>query len=119
MISAFCHWDASDSVAQVDGLLGLKQQQAGVVQAREAVRQAEETLRQGRSIMLFTVITIIFVSISMATKSLKMLTSPPLPLSFGAGIFGMNLETFGSSWTLRKEMTYISLYFPLNTLKRN
>jgi len=39
----------------------LKQQQAGVVQAREAVRQAEETLRQGRSIMLFTVITIIFV----------------------------------------------------------
>jgi hypothetical protein len=46
----------------LDGLLGLKQQQAGVIQAREAVRQAEETLRQGRSIMLFTVITIIFVS---------------------------------------------------------
>lgn len=45
----------------MDGLLGLKQQQAGVVQAREAVRQAEEVLRQGRSIMLFTVITIVFV----------------------------------------------------------
>ncbi|PMD59492.1 uncharacterized protein K444DRAFT_613449 [Hyaloscypha bicolor E] len=75
----------------VDGLLGLKQQQAGVVQAREAVRQAEETLRQGRSIMLFTVITIIF-----------------LPLTFGTGIFGMNLETFGSTWTLRKEITYIT-----------
>jgi hypothetical protein len=39
----------------------LKQQQAGVVQARKAVQQTEETLRQGRSIMLFTVITIIFV----------------------------------------------------------
>ncbi len=47
---------------QLDGLLGLKQQQAGVIQARKAVQQTEETLKQGRSIMLFTVITIIFVS---------------------------------------------------------
>jgi len=40
----------------------LKQQQAGVVEAREAVKQGEESLKQGRSIMLFTVVTIIFVS---------------------------------------------------------
>jgi hypothetical protein len=33
-----------------------------VVEAREAVKQATETLKQGRSIMLFTVVTIIFVS---------------------------------------------------------
>jgi hypothetical protein len=46
----------------LDALLGLKQQQASVVQARKAVQQTEETLRQGRAIMLFTVITIIFVS---------------------------------------------------------
>jgi len=37
----------------------LKLQQAGVIQAQEA---SEEALKQGRSIMLFTVITIIFVS---------------------------------------------------------
>jgi hypothetical protein len=43
-------------------LLALKQQQAGIVEAREAVNQAQETLRQGRSIMLFTIVTIIFVS---------------------------------------------------------
>jgi hypothetical protein len=42
-------------------LLELKQQQAGVVEAREAVKQGEETLRQGRSIMLFTIVTITFV----------------------------------------------------------
>ena len=38
-----------------------RQQQAGVVEAREAVKQANETLKQGRSIILFTVVTIIFV----------------------------------------------------------
>lgn len=32
------------------------------LEAREAVEQGRETLRQGRTIMLFTVVTIIFVS---------------------------------------------------------
>lgn len=36
-----------------------------------------------------------------------MLISPKLPLSFGASVFGMNLLTFGPSWNLHKEMTYI------------
>jgi len=79
----------------LDSLLGLKQQQAGVVQARESVIQAEETLRQGRSIMLFTVITIIF-----------------LPLSFVSGIFGMNAAEFnGGIWNLRRELKYM---FPIS-----
>jgi hypothetical protein len=43
-------------------LLTLKQQQAGVIEAREAVKNAAETLKQGQSIMLFTVVTLIFVS---------------------------------------------------------
>ena len=38
--------------------MDLKLQQAGVIQVQEA---SEEALKQGRSIMLFTVITIIFV----------------------------------------------------------
>jgi hypothetical protein len=33
-----------------------------VVEAREAVRQGTETLKQGKSIMLFTAVTIVFVS---------------------------------------------------------
>ncbi len=48
---------------QLKDLLDLKQQQAGVVEAREAVKQAKETLKQGRSIMLFTIVTIVFVSL--------------------------------------------------------
>ncbi|KAH7369612.1 hypothetical protein BKA65DRAFT_385928 [Rhexocercosporidium sp. MPI-PUGE-AT-0058] len=75
----------------LNDLLGLKQQQASVVQARKSVQQTEETLRQSRSIMLFTIITIIF-----------------LPLSFGATLFGMNANEFeGGKWTFRQEVTYM------------
>ncbi|KAH8585559.1 hypothetical protein B0O99DRAFT_603206 [Bisporella sp. PMI_857] len=82
-------------------LLDLKQKQASVIEARSARKevkassdQAEEfvslaygAVRQGRSIMLFTIVTIIF-----------------LPLSFFTSLFGMNAKkrvngdfTFGSS----------------------
>jgi len=54
--------DAAENTSlALKDLLALKQQQAGVVEAREAVKQGEETLKQGRSIMLFTIVTIIFV----------------------------------------------------------
>lgn len=49
------------TVPQVNDLLGLKQQQASVVQAYEAMKQGEETVRQGKAIMVFTVMTILFV----------------------------------------------------------
>ena len=49
-------------MTQLKDLLTLKQQQAGVIEAKEAVKQATETLNQGGTIMLFTVVTIIFVS---------------------------------------------------------
>ena len=44
-------------------LIALKQQQAGVVEAQESVKQGEETLRQSGTLMLFTIVTIIFVRI--------------------------------------------------------
>lgn len=49
-------------IEQLENLLALKQQQASVVQAWQAVQQAGEAVRQGRAIMVFTLITIIFVS---------------------------------------------------------
>jgi hypothetical protein len=49
-------------MSKVNDLLALKQQQAGVMQAWQSVKQSEETLRQGRAIMMFTVVTIVFVS---------------------------------------------------------
>jgi len=73
--------------SSLERLVDLKLQQAGVIQAQEA---SEEALKQGRSIMLFTVITIIF-----------------LPLSFVASVFSMStaatdyrdgLMTFGEEF---------------------
>lgn len=49
---------------QLDHLLNLKQQQASVFQTWQSTKQAEETMRQGRAIIIFTVMTIIFVSIN-------------------------------------------------------
>ncbi|KAK4449050.1 hypothetical protein QBC34DRAFT_438485 [Podospora aff. communis PSN243] len=89
--------ESAKSTAQsVNDLLNLKQQQASVVQAWESVNQAEEAVRQGRAIMMFTIITIIF-----------------LPLSFMSSIFGMNnvdLEGPGNTWTLRGQL---ELMFPI------
>jgi type IV secretory pathway TraG/TraD family ATPase VirD4 len=66
-----------------------------VIEAREAVKQATETLKQGRSIMLFTVVTIIF-----------------LPLGFCASVFGMNTAEFnGGLLTLHAEFYYM---FPIS-----
>lgn len=48
-------------VSQVVDLLTLKQQQASVVQIA-SLTNAEETVRQGRAIMMFTIVTIVFVS---------------------------------------------------------
>lgn len=47
---------------QVKDLLELKQQQAGVVQAWQSVKYSNEAMRQGRSILVFTIVTIVFVS---------------------------------------------------------
>jgi hypothetical protein len=49
------------TVKQLEHLLELKQQQASVLQAWQAIRHGEEAVKQGRAIMIFTVITIIFV----------------------------------------------------------
>ncbi|KAK7744941.1 hypothetical protein SLS53_003174 [Cytospora paraplurivora] len=64
---------AESTAHNVTELLSLKQQQASVVQTYESTRQGEETVRQGKAIMVFTVVTIIF-----------------LPLSFMSSLFGMN-----------------------------
>ncbi|KAK2610531.1 hypothetical protein N8I77_003954 [Diaporthe amygdali] len=71
---------ALSTAENVNDLLSLKQQQASVVQAYEAMKQGEETVSQGKAIMVFTVMTILF-----------------LPLSFMSSLFGMNaVELTGS-----------------------
>lgn len=61
---------------QIKDLLDLKQQQASILQAWQSVKQADETVRQGRSIMIFTIVTIIFVHLSSCLCSSSLLTGP-------------------------------------------
>lgn len=62
-----CRWSLTAElmltreINQIKDLLALKQQQASVLQAWQSGKEAEEMARQGQSIMMFTVITIIFV----------------------------------------------------------
>lgn len=62
---------------QLNHLLSLKQQQASIIEAKLALKRADESVTQGRSVMLFTIVTIIF-----------------LPLSFMTSVFGMNSAEF-------------------------
>ncbi|KAF6833635.1 ankyrin repeat protein [Colletotrichum musicola] len=72
---------SAESTSQgIKDLLDLKQQQASILQAWQSVKQADESVRQGRSIMIFTIVTIIF-----------------LPLSFMSSVFGMNNSDFGDN----------------------
>lgn len=64
----------NDNLTQV---LDLKQKHASAVEARFQRVQAQETARQGRTIMVFTIVTIVF-----------------LPLSFLASFFALNIIEF-------------------------
>ncbi|KAK0619465.1 hypothetical protein B0T14DRAFT_208799 [Immersiella caudata] len=80
---------------QLEGLLGLKQQQASIVEAKAALKRADESVKQGRAIMAFTLVTIFF-----------------LPLGFFAAFFGMNnADTTGDTWmTLDQQVMYMFIF---------
>lgn len=79
-------------------------------EAPVAVSQGRETMQQGRSIMLFTVVTIIFVSPQHLQQPK---VQPPtqncqLPLSFLSSIPGMNVAEFnGGPLTLGIDFAYM------------
>jgi len=78
------------------------------LEAREAVEQGRETVRQGRTIMLFTVVTIIFVGRTLFSYERLPDIVTQMPLSFLASIFGMNVaELNGGTLTFREEFTYM------------
>jgi hypothetical protein len=86
---------AQSTSSSLTDLLALKQQQASVVQAWQSVKQSEEAVSQGRAIMMFTVVTILF-----------------LPLSFMASVFGMNAVNFGQGTVkLSQQFKYM---FPIS-----
>ena len=65
-------------------LLDLKQKQANVAEARSQRHQAEQTTTQGKAILLFTIITIVFLPLSFMASffALQIVDFPRLTLSF-------------------------------------
>ncbi|TGO28752.1 hypothetical protein BPAE_0023g00170 [Botrytis paeoniae] len=89
---------AREIAEQLRDLLTLKQQQASIIEATASLDRADESVHQGRSIMVFTVITIIF-----------------LPLSFMSSIFGMNAVEFtGSSNSVMGIREQFEFMFPIS-----
>ncbi|KAI0592859.1 hypothetical protein F4775DRAFT_60436 [Biscogniauxia sp. FL1348] len=84
----------------IRSLLDLKQKQATIAEAlstvsyaKQEAEQAEESTRQGRTLMLFTVVTILF-----------------LPLSFMAAFFAINIDVFPVNENGKLELSYVLKY---------
>lgn len=89
----------------------MKQQQSGIIEAKAAIRRADETVIQGRSIVVFTVVTIFFVSQFYAFISDAFTNSPQLPLSFFATLFGMNARELNEGYmALGVQLTWMCKY---------
>ncbi|KAK7701690.1 hypothetical protein SLS64_010138 [Diaporthe eres] len=88
--------DVDDQIGELEGLR--KSAESTSTSTWQSTKQAEETMRQGRAIIIFTVMTIIF-----------------LPLGFIASIFGMNNKQISGDempMTLRSQFNYM---FPIST----
>lgn len=77
----------------ITDLLDLKQKHANAFEARFARDQAAGTTRQGKTIMVFTVVTVIF-----------------LPLSFIASVFTINIEEFPHVGPGYLHLSYVAKY---------
>ncbi|KAI0152258.1 hypothetical protein F4776DRAFT_659182 [Hypoxylon sp. NC0597] len=70
-----------------------KQTENGAYYAQKQAEQAEETAKQGRTLLLFTVVTILF-----------------LPLSFMAAFFAININVFPKNDAGSLELSYVLKY---------
>ena len=86
---------AQDTRDSLHNLLDLKQRQANVSEARTVRYQVEISAQQGQSILLLTIVTIVF-----------------LPVSVVAAIFGMNAIELGQKGSLHlgMELTVMALF---------
>lgn len=86
---------AADISSNLTNLLDLKQKHANAFEARFARDQAAGTARQGQTIMVFTLVTIIF-----------------LPMSFMAAFFTINIKEFprAADGTEQLSLGYVSKY---------
>lgn len=96
----------------------MKQQQAGIIEAKAAIKRADVSVVQGRSIIVFTVFTIFFVSPDRSPPNGRSQHSK-LPLSFFATVFGMNSAELNSgSMPLARQLMYMCMPKPLPAIWR-
>ncbi len=97
---------------QLNFLVDLKQKQNSVMDARESLKMTKETTRQGKTVLIFTLTTIIFVSVALAHGcgghvSAK-LTPWQLPLSFLASFFALDIKQFYTDDDGKLDLGYVS-----------
>lgn len=68
VIIPICHL-ANKKNKQLDYLISLKQQQVTVVQAWQSMRQGEDNQKQNITLLVFTVVTVVFVGHPTPPKS--------------------------------------------------
>lgn len=81
------------SLAQINHLLDLKQKNANLSEAVQARKQAEQSAQQGRTILVFTIVTIVFVSWELPSNISNAYTQQ-LPLSFLSSFYSLKIESF-------------------------
>ncbi|KIW78252.1 hypothetical protein Z517_08086 [Fonsecaea pedrosoi CBS 271.37] len=78
----------NDNLTQV---LDLKQKHANAVEARAQRKQAEEAARQGQTIMVFTIVTIVFLPLSFLASFFAIdIIEFPRPAGTGSGLLHLN-----------------------------
>ncbi|KAH6694848.1 hypothetical protein BKA61DRAFT_256314 [Leptodontidium sp. MPI-SDFR-AT-0119] len=100
----------------INHLLDLKQKNANVFEAVQARLEAEETTAQGRTIMVFTIVTIIFLPMSFLT-SLYALQVDSFPHDGGDFIYPSKWiwsRIFGTSGAIAIPLCVVAIY--INTI---
>lgn len=95
---------ANATYEALNHLLDLKQKYANATEARVARRGVEESAKQGRTIVLFTIATIIFGSLSFVSTFLALDVSAFPPGKSSNGSNGSN----GTSWKLGRIVGYVA-----------
>ncbi len=82
----------------------------GAIQAREAKEQTGEAIKQGRTVLLFTVVTIVFVRLSLVLPGTQETNVQQLPLSFMAAFFAINIDVFPVNENGKLDLSYVLTY---------
>jgi hypothetical protein len=95
---------------QLKDLMDLRQKHANLSEARSARLQTEETSRQGNTIMVFTIVTILFVSILKFCYNLPHTNRFQLPASFMASFFALAINQFPRDSSSMLDLNYVVKY---------